>query len=331
MPPAAARPATSSRVPTARHTHGARASGRAGRLVLAALVLAAQLPGAASAQELEPRRWSHLPTGMNFLGAGYAYTDADTSDSPALKLEDVRSKVHTVAARYIRTFELLGRTARAEVGQTWRQGSWNGLLDGEAASTSRSGWGDTVARLAVNVVGAPPLEGKAYASYRASRDVETLVGVALSLHLPTGEYMKDRLINLGSNRFVIRPQVGVVHNRGNWSMELTGAAWLYTDNDSFFNGNRLETEPLLTLQGHLTYNFRPGLWASAGVGYGHGARSTLNGDEKDDRKQIVGWTLSAGYPLARDLGISVGYVGRRRRSTNGADTDTLTLAVSHFW
>jgi hypothetical protein len=73
------------------------------------------------------------------------------------------------------------------------------------------------------------------------------------------------------------------------------------------------------------------VWISTGAGFGHGARSTLNGEKKDDRKEILGWTLSAGYPLARDIGVSVGYVGRRRQSTNGTDTDTFTLAVSHFW
>ena len=40
-------------------------------------------------QELQPRRWSHLPTGLNFAGAGYVYTEADISDTPALRLEDV--------------------------------------------------------------------------------------------------------------------------------------------------------------------------------------------------------------------------------------------------
>jgi hypothetical protein len=35
------------------------------------------LPFLCFAQELEPRRWSHLPTGKNFVGGGYSYTKAD--------------------------------------------------------------------------------------------------------------------------------------------------------------------------------------------------------------------------------------------------------------
>lgn len=30
-----------------------------------------------SAQDIEPRRWSHLPLDTNFLGVAYAYTTGD--------------------------------------------------------------------------------------------------------------------------------------------------------------------------------------------------------------------------------------------------------------
>ena len=66
----------------------------------------------------------------------------------------------------------------------------------------------------MNLYGAPPLKGKEFAAYRAKVDVETIVGTALVVHLPTGDYMDDKLINLGSNRFTFWPQFGVVHNRG---------------------------------------------------------------------------------------------------------------------
>jgi hypothetical protein len=102
--------------------------------------------------------------------------------------------------------------------------------------------------LAINLYGAPPLEGKEFAAYRAKVDVETIVGMTLVVQLPTGDYTDDNLINLGTNRFTFRPQFGVMHNRGKWSMELTGAAWLYTDNNDFFDGNELEKDPFYTLR-----------------------------------------------------------------------------------
>jgi hypothetical protein len=38
------------------------------------------------------------------------------------------------------------------------------------------------------------------------------------VQLPTGEYFDDRLINLGTNRFMFRPQIGVQHQRRNWTL-----------------------------------------------------------------------------------------------------------------
>lgn len=286
----------------------------------------------ASAQELEPRRWSHLPTGINFLGGGYAYTGGDFVFDPVLLVEDVDFTMHTIAAKYIRTFEWFGKSARFDIAQTYHEARWEGLLDGVPAEAVREGFGDTILRLSTNLIGAPPLQGKEFAEYRARQAArETIVGAALAVHLPTGNYLEDRLLNLGANRFTFRPQVGVVHNRGRWSMELTGAVWLHTENDEFWNGNLLEQDPFYTIQGHVVYTFRPGLWIGAGVGYGSGATSTLNGIEKDDRKSNLGFGVSIGYPITPKLGFKIGYIGMRTQEDVGSDLDTVTAGFSVLW
>ena len=295
---------------------------------LATLVLSA--PPSFS-QELQPRRWSHLPTGLNFAGAGYVYTEAEISDTPALRLEDVEMGMSTWALHYIRTFELLGKSMRVDLTQGYQKGRWTGLINGVSASTKRAGWTDSIARLSVNLYGAPPLAGEEYAHYRSKTKVETIVGAALAVHFPTGEYMSERLINIGTNRFTIRPQFGVVHARYNWTFEAGVSPWIYTDNDDFFGGNRLANAPLYVFQGHVIYTWESGLWAGASAGHAFGGRSTLDGVENDDRKEINAFLLGAGYPIARDWGVKVGYVGTRRLSTNGADTDSFIIALSHFW
>ncbi|HEY2573904.1 MAG TPA: hypothetical protein VGH65_07540, partial [Verrucomicrobiaceae bacterium] len=67
------------------------------------------------AQDIEPRRWSHLPIGSNFLGGAYAYTQGEIFLDPVLKIEDARFDLNTTAIKYIRSFELLGQSARVEV------------------------------------------------------------------------------------------------------------------------------------------------------------------------------------------------------------------------
>jgi hypothetical protein len=239
--------------------------------------------------------------------------------------------MHSWALKYIRTFELFQKSARIDFTQAYQEGRWTGLLDGVPTSIKRSGLSDSVLRFAINLYGAPPLEGKEFAAYRAKVDVETIVGTALVVKLPTGDYMDDKLINLGTNRFTFRPQFGVLHNRGKWSMELTGAVWLYTDNDDFFNGNKLEQAPYYTIQTHLIYTVRPGFWTAASAGYGYGGESTVSGVEKNDRRENLAWALSFGFPITRQLGVKVIYLSTRTQESIGQDTDSIGGAFSIFW
>jgi hypothetical protein len=114
------------------------------------------------ALELTPRQWSHLPTGINFAGAGYAYTEAEISVDPVLNLKDVKMEVKTWAAKYIHTFELFEHSARIGITQAYQEGQWVGLLNGTSAKITRQGLTDTFLRFATNIYGAPPLSGKEY-------------------------------------------------------------------------------------------------------------------------------------------------------------------------
>jgi hypothetical protein len=302
-----------------------------GRHCFLAFVLVFAASAIAGAQELEPRRWSHLPVGGNFHGVGYAYADGDLSFEPVLQLEDVTVELHTAAIKYTRSFDLLGFSARLDLAGAYQDGTWRGKLAGDPRKVSRHGWADPVARFAVNLYGAPPLKGKAFAEYRASLETETIVGVGLAVQFPLGQYFDDKLINLGSNRFTIRPQLGVIHNRGKWGFELTGSTWIYTDNDDFFGGNKLENDPLYTIQGHVVHHFLPSLWASGSFGYGIGQESTVSGDHKDDRKENVVFGVSVGYAITRNLALKVGYLGTRALARTGTDFDSVVVALSFFW
>ena len=283
------------------------------------------------AQELDPRRWSHLPINTNFFGSAYAYTKGDISFDPALLIEDAKVRLHTVALAYIRTFKLFGKTARLDVVQGWRDARWTGKLDGVDTTVNREGLTDTRLRFSMNLVGAPPLSGKEYAAYRATTQTETIIGVALNVDLPTGQYKKDKLLNIGNNRFTISPQLGAVHTRGKWTFEGTATVDFYTDNNSFFNGNKREQDPFFSMQAHAIREFSPGFWAAASLGYGNGGQSTVNGDKKDDQKEFVAWALSAGYPVTKRLSLKAAYIGTRRQRDSGLESDTLTIGFSTFW
>lgn len=299
-------------------------------LLLGLLLLSQLTP--CGAQDLEPRRWSHLPMGTHMAGGGYAYTSGDIFFNPVLKLEDVEVDLHTVLAKYIQTFELLGKSARIDITQGYQEGHWEGLLDGKFAETDRSGLSDGIIRLSMNLVGAPPLKGQDFGAYRATvAEKETIVGAGLAVQVPTGRYYEDRLINLGGNRFVFRPQLGVVHNRREWSAELTGAVWLFTDNGSFFGGSKLENAPLYAVQAHVVRTFRPGLWLAGGGGFGYGAESRIDDINKDDHKENLLWAITVGYPFSPRMGLRIGYIGGRTQTSVGADTDSFAVALAYLW
>ena len=89
------------------------------------------LPFLCLAQELEPRRWSHLPIGTNFAGGGYAYTEADIFLDPVLRTENVKMEMHSWAVKYIRSFELFQKSARIGFIQGYQEGRWTGEESGQ--------------------------------------------------------------------------------------------------------------------------------------------------------------------------------------------------------
>lgn len=287
--------------------------------------------GSAAAQDLDPRRWSHLPVEVNYAGAGYAYTRADISFDPVLELQDVEMSMHALAAKYLRSFELLGKSARFELGAPVQDAHWEGLLQGAPASTSREGLGDPVARFAVNLIGAPPLKAGEFPAYRAATPVETTVGAGMAVQMPFGQYDETRLLNLGENRYSFRPELGVEHRRGKWLAELSGATVFYTVNDEFWNGNERKQDPMFISQAYLSYTFRPGLWMGGGVGYGFGGETAINGVAKDDSRGNLASGIVAGVPINRAAGLKIAYLRNRTHKSTGADADTLAMALSMLW
>jgi hypothetical protein len=283
------------------------------------------------AQDIEPRRWSHLPLGSNFGGLAYAYTEGDIFLNPVMRIEDGEFEMNTAALKYIHAFELLGKSARIDLLQMYQTGSWSGLVNGTPAAIDREGWADTTLRFAVNLYGAPPLERQEFIEYRKATTTETIVGAGLVVTLPTGEYFEDKLINLGANRYTFTPQFGIVHTRGKWTMELSSSVTFFTDNDEFFNGKKHEEDPYLVGQGHLIYTFMPGLWLSASAGYGYGGESTIDRVSADDRKGNFGYGLSAGIPVSQNFGFKISYIGIRTQESVGSDNDTFSIGCSLQW
>lgn len=277
------------------------------------------------AQDTEPRRWAQIPTGVNFLGAGYAYTDGDISFDPLLQIEEATFEMQTAVLTYIRAFGFLGKSARVDFTLPYKAGRWEGTVDGDFVQLRRRGPGDARARFSVLLYGGP---AETPQEFSKSQKSNTVIGAALAVSMPTGQYNSGRLINLGDNRWIIRPQMGVTHNRGKWTGELTGSVFFYTDNNHFWRETQLETNPLFAAQAHLIYTFRPGLWTSISTAYGWGGDATVNGDAKNNPSGNWLSALSFGFPIDRMQGIKIAWIRARTQKPTGSDNDSLSLAYS---
>lgn len=280
------------------------------------------------AQDTEPRRWAQIPTGVNFVAAGYSYSDGDIFFDPLLNIEDGVFYRHGIVVSYIRTLAFMGKSARVDFALPYQAGRWEGLLNGEYVSVRRRGPGDARARFSVLLYGSP---AETLQEFAKSEKSNTVIGAALAVTMPTGDYNSSRLINLGANRWVFRPQMGVTHTRGKWTGEVTGSLFLYADNNHFFQNTKLETDPLFAGQAHLIYTFRPGLWASISTAYGWGGEATVNGDAKNNPSGNWLTALSFGFPIDRRQGIKVAWIRGRTQKPTGADVDSLILGYSFMF
>ena len=285
----------------------------------------------AEAQEIEPRRWTHTPNGANFFGFGYGHSDGNVFFDQSLQIEDANSEVHGFGMGFIHSFGLFGKSSRFEMKVPYGYGRWQGLLEGEPASTSRSGFADPEIRFAMNLYGAPSMDPREFAQFRATQKSSTIVGAALKVTLPMGEYDRNRLINLGSNRWVFKPQLGVVHQRGKWTGEITGSVWLFGENDRYQGSNTLKQDPFYTIQGHLIYTARPGLWASLSGGYGTGGSPEVNGVDTGNRQGNFLWAASFGFAFNRYHGVKIAFLNGRTVEDTGVDYNQVQVGYSFMW
>jgi hypothetical protein len=300
-----------------------------GKILLACVLMSSLgFSERASAQDLEPRRWSHLPTGQNIVGLGYVYTEANIFFSPVLKITDGTSRINSLGFTAIHTFGLAGKSARLSLLLPYASGRWEGNVDDRFQVVDRSGVGDPRLRLSVNLHGAPALKGAEFKQYRAQHTVNTVVGASIAVTMPLGKYCDDCLINIGNNRWSVRPQLGLLHTRGRWSFELTGSAFMFSDNDSFVDKAVLKQKNVYALQTHVVYSFKPGVWASLSTGYGIGGRIRI--DETKTKFEVDNWLWAAsiGIPVGRSQSFKLTWLSGQTQNLVGRDSDNLLLSWS---
>jgi len=293
------------------------------------LLLALLFSGTKSfSQDVEPRRWTTLPLGIKILGAGYGYTSGEIFFDPVLQAEDVSVKANSFIVQYVHPFKLGSKLARVDVYIPYSIAKWDGLVQGVPTTVNRDGFADPRLRLSVNFIGPKAMKPKELFEYLKAHPTFTTVGASIAVVLPLGQYFKEKLLNLGQNRLVFRPQLGMLHNWNNWSFELSSSVFFFTQNNNFFGGNQRNQKPIFAVQTHLIKKFKSKVWASLSAGYGTGGRSIVNDVSNEDQRGNLLSSFSLGLPVSKKQSVKVVYINSQTLKDIGSDTNSFVLAWS---
>lgn len=288
----------------------------------AALVCASLASMDAPAQDLTPRTYWPAPKGTRLLVFGYAHKSGDTVTDPSIPITGVDSRIDSAVLAYQQTLDLFGRTGNVRFEVPYVDATTTGMVGNESGRRDVSGLGDVAATLTINLAGAPSMSPAEFQELR--RKPRPVLGVSIKIAAPTGQYDSDRLINIGTNRWAARLQLGYIQPISpKWLLEVSAGAWFFEDNDEFL-GNTRKQDPIGALNVHLVRRFSPGFWASLDLNYYVGGHSTVGDVRNADLQRNSRAGISVAYPFRRrhavKLGFSEGIV-----TESGGDFRTITL------
>ena len=284
------------------------------------------LGSGADAQELEPRAYTNTPVGLNFLIAGYAYSSGGVATDPALPIKDAHLHIHSAILAYARSLNVLGTSGKVDVVLPYAWLSGSAEVVGQPREREVSGLADPRLRFSVNLYGAPALSVEEFTSYKQ----DLIVGASLQVGIPLGQYDSEKLVNLGTNRWSVKPELGISKAWGRLTIEASGGITFYTTNDDFFGGKSRSQEPLYSLQGHLSYNFSRGMWVGLDGIYYTGGRTTTDGVQDNNFQGNTRVGVTFALPVNRYNSIKL-YASTGVSTRTGGNFDTLGIAWQYRW
>ena len=278
------------------------------------------------AQELEPRAINNLPLGTNFAIGGYNYAQGNLLLDPALPIKDLNSNIHSALLGYVRSISFFNLSAKVDAVIPYVLGDWKGNVDENSGFQSINGFGDVRLRFSFNFLGSKAMNISEFQNYKP----KNVSGVSIQLIAPTGNYDPGELINLGSNRWVIKPQWGFARNLDKWIIESYVGIWMFTKNTNFLNGNELSQKPLYTFKVHIIRELPKKMWLALNVGYGIGGQTELNGTPRDTEISTARLGVIYALPVAKKHTLKFAY-NSGIRFKRGPDFDAISLGYQYRW
>ncbi len=289
------------------------------------------------AQDLEPRAYSNSPTGLTFAIGSYTYSKGTILPDPALPIDNTSVEAHSAVLALATTLNVVGKSAKLDMIVPYS--SLAGEADMAVPTPTPTGqiatvnvhreryvtdFGDPFFRFSINFYGAPALTMDEFKSYKQ----DIIIGASLRASAPLGHYDEDKLLNVGSNRWSFKPELGISKAFGPVTVEVAPGVTFYTDNGDFLNGHTREQAPLFAVQANASYSIAPLCWLAINGSYFVGGRSTVDGVKNDDELEggRIGATLA--LPLNRRCSLKI-YVQRGFNANRETDLDAVGIALQY--
>jgi hypothetical protein len=290
--------------------------------VTALLFLTAQ----AYAGEIEPRSYVNTPVGINFLLAGYSYSEGGLSTVSSSPIKEADLTTHYGVLAYARSLDIWGKSGKIDVIMPYADLSGTAMVADQAVERNVAGLTDPRFRFSVNFYGSPALSLQEFTNYRQ----DVIIGASIQVSAPLGQYDEERLVNLGNNRWFVKPDIGISKAWGDLVAEFSAGVFFFSDNDDFFGGRKMEQEPVYTTQLHVTYNLGRGMWAALSGTYDYGGRTTVDGLENDDRQENSRVGATFAMPLNRNNSIKL-FANTAIHTRIGSDYDMAGIVWQYRW
>ena len=298
--------------------------GRIGVFVALAVFAGAH---AVRAQEMEPRAYSPSPVGTNFMAVVVGNSRGAVLFDPTLPITDVQADLDSAVIGYARAIGIGRLQGLVAASLPYVRGDVEGKVSEESQRISRSGLADVRVKMSLNFLGTKAMSREEFA--KAPR--RTIVGASFTVQAPTGEYDRTKLINLGTNRWSFKPEVGVSVPVGRWYLDAYAGAWFFTSNDQFYTGNATRRQdPLTVLQAHASYVLESRAWLAIDATWYGGGASTVDSNPPSVRQSNsrAGATFSVPLPRNQSLKFSAS-TGASTRT--GSDFDSFLVGWQLMW
>ena len=269
----------------------------------------------AIAQGDGPRTFLLAPKGVWGINPKPTFLDQNFLPSGDILIKNANIQVNVFPTTFFHTFGIGGQFAQLMV--MVNPGNANGTVEANvpgapAPHLEATGFGDGFVGLKIGLNDAPALDLAQFAKHVTVPSMTAYFRIWYS-----GTYDASKPLNLGTNRTTFElglPMafpIGSNTKKPTW-FEMYPSIRLYTSNNNptlITQADKSQQLPLFILENHLTHNITPKFWIGGDLRYQYGGALELDDVNQDNKVNILGGAVTAGYQVLPFLGLSANYGG----------------------